>query len=130
MAILDVFKKEDKKAKEAVKEKKAVKKKTAVSTVKRSSVNAYRILKSPHISEKATDLSEKNQYVFKVWPKAGKAEIKKAIEELYNVEIIGTRIIKVPSKRKRVGRTMGIKKGYKKAIVSVKQGQKIEILAQ
>lgn len=127
MAILDVFKKEEKKPK---KEKKTVEKKTAVSLAPGTSISAYRVLKSPHISEKATALSEQNQYTFKVWPKAKKTEIKRAIEELYKVEVIGTKIIKVPSKRKRVGRTMGIKKGYKKAIVIVKQGQKIEILAQ
>ena len=130
MAILDVFKKEEKEAKKAVKEKKPAKKKAAVSATPKSSTSAYRILKSPHISEKATALSEQNQYVFKVWPRAGKTEIKRAIEDLYKVEVIGTRIIKVPSKKKRIGRTMGIKKGYTKAIVSVKQGQKIEILAQ
>ena len=130
MAILDVFKKEDKKAKEAVKEKEAVKNKTAVSAVKGTSINAYRILKAPHISEKATDLSEKGQYVFKVWPRAGKTEIKRAMEKLYKVEVTATKIIKIPSKKKKVGKNMGVKKGYKKAVVSVKKGQKIEILAQ
>lgn len=89
---------------------------------------AYRILKTPHITEKATDLTKKNQYVFKVGPKANKVEIKKAIEDLYDVDVLGVKIIKVPKKRRRLGRISGWRKGYKKAIVRIKEGQKIEVL--
>lgn len=89
---------------------------------------AYRILYTPHVTEKATDLVEKNQYVFKVQPRANKVEIKKAIEDLYGVEVISVKIIKVPRKRRRLGRITGWRKGYKKAIVRIKEGQKIEIM--
>lgn len=135
MAILDFLKKDEEAAEKkttVAKKKKAtvVSEKKPAVVKKRGSSDAYRILKSPHISEKATDLNQKDQYVFKVWPKACKVEIKKAIQELYGVKIINVKIIKVPSKKKRVGRTIGIKKGYKKAIVRVEKGQKIEILAQ
>jgi large subunit ribosomal protein L23 len=85
------------------------------------------ILKAPYITEKATNLAEKNQYTFKVWDGANKNEIKKAIENLYKVNVIGVKIINVPAKRRRFGKTPGWKKGYKKAIVQLKKGQKIEI---
>jgi len=86
------------------------------------------ILKAPHITEKATNLAEKNQYVFKVWGKANKNEIKKAIESLYKVKVMDVKIINVPAKRRRLGRISGWKKGFKKAIVKTKEGQKIEVL--
>jgi len=88
---------------------------------------AYRILKAPHITEKTTDLGRKNQYVFRIWAKANKVEVKKAIEDLYKVKVIDVKIIKIPAKRRRFGRISGWKKGYKKAIVKVKEGQKIEL---
>jgi len=89
---------------------------------------AYRILKTPQVTEKATDLTKKNQYVFKVWPGANKVEIKKAIEDLYGVDVLDVKIIKVPRKKRRLGRLSGWRKGYKKAIVKIKEGQKIEVL--
>lgn len=88
----------------------------------------WRILAKPHITEKATDLVGKNQYVFEVFPKAGKTEIKKAVESLYGVNVTGVGIVNIPRRKIRVGRTMGFKGGYKKAIVRIKSGQKIEVL--
>jgi len=88
----------------------------------------YRILKSPHVSEKATDLAEKGKYVFKVFPGANKIEIKKTVESLYGVDVLAVNIIKIPPKKRRLGRISGFKKGYKKAIIKIKKGQKIEIL--
>ncbi len=90
---------------------------------------AYKVLASPHVTEKATNLSEVNQYVFKVLPGSNKIEIKKAIESLYGAEVEKVRIINVHKKKRRIGRTReGWKKGYKKAIVEIKKGQKIEIM--
>lgn len=89
---------------------------------------AYQILDTPHVSEKATFLSEKNKYVFKVWPKVNKTEIKKAIEGQYGVNVLSVKIIKVLPKKRRLGKTRGWRKGYKKAIVAIKEGQKIEVL--
>ena len=88
----------------------------------------YRILKSPHITEKATDMEEENKYVFKVYPEANKPEIKKSIENLYGVDVLSVRIIKISPKKRRLGRAEGWRKGYKKAIIKIKEGQKIEIL--
>lgn len=86
------------------------------------------ILESAHITEKAADLAGKNQYVFKVSSGSSKQEIKKAVEEVYRVNVLKVRPIRVKRKRRRLGKTFGWGKGYKKAIVTLKQGQKIEIL--
>lgn len=89
---------------------------------------SYEVVKEPHISEKATYLAEKNQYTFKVSPSYNKDEIKKAVEGVYGVDVLSVNIIKIPAKKRRLGRTRGFKKGYAKAVVKIKEGQKIEIL--
>ena len=91
-------------------------------------VRTDRILKEPHITEKATDLVKKNQYLFKIWPEAEKSEIKKAIEGLYRVDVESVNTIKIPRKKRRLGKIKGWRKGYKKAIIRIKEGQKIEVL--
>jgi large subunit ribosomal protein L23 len=139
MALLDIFKKK-KKPKEVKKprefkiekrpKKKIIKEKAIPEkpTPKKISKLAYQVLKEPHVTEKATDLARKNQYIFKVFPQANKTQIKKAIEDLFGVKVIGVKILKVPAKRRRLGRIEGWRKGYKKAIVKIKEGQKIEVL--
>jgi len=89
---------------------------------------AYRVLKSPQVTEKATNLTKKNQYIFKIFPRANKSEVKKAVNELYGVDVLDVKIIKVPAKKRRLGKISGWRKGYKKAIVKIKEGQKIEVL--
>jgi len=113
---------EEKPKRETVSEKKPRKIKEKKSDI------AYRVLKTPQITEKATNLAEKNQYVFKVYPKTNKIEIKTAIEDLYNIDVLSVRIIKVRPKRRRLGRISGWRAGYKKAIVKIKAGQKIEVM--
>ncbi len=85
-------------------------------------------IKAPHVTEKATDLVKNNQYVFKVFPRANKTEVKKAIENIFGVDVISVRIINVPKKKRRLGKIEGFRTGYKKAIVKIKEGQKIEVL--
>lgn len=92
--------------------------------------DADRVIISPLISEKATDLTSRGQYVFKVTNDANKVEVKKAIAKLYGVTVIGTRMVSIPRKKRRLGKSRGYKAGYKKAIVQVKRGEKIEILSQ
>ena len=87
---------------------------------------AAKVLKYPHITEKAINLGQENKYVFKVRQKANKNEIKKAIQELYGVGVERVNIINVSEKKRRVGRFEGFKSGYKKAIVQVREGDKIE----
>ena len=101
-----------------------------MATLNKKFNEIWKALKKPRVTEKATDLAEKNQYVFEVFPRAGKSEIKKAVESLYGVKVTGVGIVNIPRKEKRVGRNMGFKGGYKKAIVRIKQGQKIEMLSR
>jgi len=89
---------------------------------------SFDVIKQPHISEKGSYLAEKNQYVFQVNPNFNKAEIKKSVEGIYRVDVLSVNIVRIPSKKRRLGKTEGFRKGYKKAIVKIKDGQKIEIL--
>jgi large subunit ribosomal protein L23 len=89
---------------------------------------SYDAIKKPHISERATYLSEKNQYVFDVLPGQNKKEIKNSVEGIYGVNVLSVNIIKIPAKKRRIGRTEGFRKAYIKAVVRIKEGQKIEIL--
>jgi len=93
---------------------------------KEFSYAAYRFLKSPHITEKAVGLGAQNKYVFKISPEANGTEAKKAIQELYGVRVENVNIIKIPRKKRRVGRSEGFKPGFKKIIVTLKEGDKIE----
>ena len=86
------------------------------------------IIKAPVITEKSGMLGqEKGQYVFKVDPKAKKTEIKAAIEKIFNVKVEEIRTINVKPKKRRVGRYTGLTNRYKKAIVTLKEGQTIEL---
>ena len=91
-------------------------------------ISIDRFLKSPWITEKATNLTNQNKYIFKVDKKADKANIKRAVEKMYNVQVIGVNIINIHPKKRRLGRTVGLKSGFKKAIISLKEGDKIEII--
>ncbi len=110
------------------KEEKAELKKSEKKILPKRKVATYGILKSPHVTEKATDLTKQNQYVFNIWPRANKTEVRKAIESLYNVDVLKVRITKIPRKKRRLAKTIGWRKGYKKAIIKLKEGQKIEVL--
>lgn len=89
---------------------------------------SYDAIKKPHISEKASYLAEKNQYVFEISPDYNKKEIKDAVEGIYGVNVLSVNMIKIPAKKRRLGKTEGFRKAYKKATVKIKDGQKIEIL--
>ncbi len=89
---------------------------------------SHRVLMSACITEKSTGLIDKNKYVFKVFPSSTKPEIKKAIEQVYNVDVSSVRTINVARKRKRLGKTIGWTKAYKKAMIDLKKGQEIEIV--
>ena len=115
-----------KKKKERAKPLKKEEPKKALPVSISKSFETSSILLSPHMTEKATRLSADNQYVFKVFPRANKTEIKRAIENLYRVKVVSVNIIKVSGKTRRMGKSQGWKKGYKKAIIRVGQGQKIE----
>lgn len=88
----------------------------------------YSLIKKPRLSEKALELvSSQNKYIFDVVEHANKTEIKKAIEKIFNVEVVKVNIVKRPHKPKNLRGIIGKKGGVKKAIVTIKKGQKIPI---
>jgi len=85
------------------------------------------IIKRPHITEKATDLSKIGKYVFMVEPSATKNEVKKAIKKIYGVDVVKIQTVTRQPRMKKTRSRTGAKPGYKKAIVGLKEGQKIEV---
>ncbi len=73
-------------------------------------------------------MSEKDQYIFEVSPNYNKNEIKNAVQGIYGVDVLSVNVIKIPAKKRRLGKTEGFRKAYKKAVIKIKEGQKIEIL--
>ena len=87
---------------------------------------AYTIIRYPSITEKNTALRGANKYVFQVEPQANKVQIRQAIEALFKVNVVSVNTMVVKGKFKRQGKTSGYKSDWKKAIVRLKEGQKIE----
>ena len=85
----------------------------------------HKVLLENLISEKSTELATQSKYVFKVTKQAGKFQIKEAIEGYYGVQVVGVNTIKINPKKRIHGRTVGWKKGYKKAIVTLRSGDTI-----
>lgn len=86
------------------------------------------IIKAPIITEKSTAIaSNEKSYVFKVDAKANKSQIKDAIEKIFNVKVENVNTVNVHPKKKRVGRYSGMSNKYKKAIVTLKDGNKIDL---
>jgi len=91
------------------------------------SIDFYKIIKRPIITEKTTKLKQQhNSYVFEVDLNATKSQIKEAIEKLFNVDVISVRTNIIKGKLRRYGRYEGYKPDWKKAIVRIKQGQSIK----
>ena len=90
-------------------------------------VYLYDKIISPHITEKSTNLSEQNKIIFKVPDKANKKNLKKNIEKIFKVNVTKINIINKKSKTKITrGRKVKVS-GYKKAIVTIKKGQNIDL---
>ncbi|MBU3736345.1 MAG: 50S ribosomal protein L23 [Methylobacterium sp.] len=88
------------------------------------------VILAPQITEKATQVADKHQQIaFKVRTDATKPEIKAAVELVFKVEVQGVTVANVQGKSKRAGRTMGRRKDWKKAYVSLKPGQEINFAA-
>ena len=87
----------------------------------------FKVLLGPHISEKATVLADgKNQFVFKVATDATKLEVKKAVEQLFEVKVSDVNTVKVNGKTKRTMRGMGKRNDWKKAYITLVPGQDID----
>ena len=87
----------------------------------------YDTILSPVITEKATNISEHNQVIFRVPLKATKREVKAAIEGLFNVKVAAVNTIRVMGKVKRTRGRLGRRSDYKKAIITLKEGARIDI---
>ena len=85
------------------------------------------IIIHPITTEKSTSQQEVNKYCFKVNPRANKKEIMKAVNEVFGVEAVSCNIINVIGKRKRERYKIGYTSSWKKAIVTLKEGDKIEL---
>jgi len=88
---------------------------------------AYRILSKPLLTEKATNLGAYGKYIFEVAPRANKIQIKKAIHDLYGVEVVRVNIMNQSGRAVQYGKSKGRTKSWKKAIITLKSGEKIEI---
>ena len=88
--------------------------------------NLYNIVIAPIITEKATKISEKNQYVFKVKIHSNKKEIKQAIEKLFKVKVKNIKTIKIKGKSKIFKGTKGKRSDYKKAIICLNKGENLD----
>jgi large subunit ribosomal protein L23 len=84
------------------------------------------VLLKPVISEKAFAAQEADKYIFHVTPEANKDLIKKEVEKLFKVNVVAVNITRIPGKLKRVGKIFGRRNDVKKAVVTIKKGQKIE----
>lgn len=89
--------------------------------------NTYDVIMYPIITEKSTGLGANNQYVFRVLKTATKPEIKKAVEGLFKVSVTGVNTLIQKGKTKRFKGRLGQRSDIKKAIVTLKQGQTIDI---
>lgn len=88
---------------------------------------SYDIIKRPLITEKTTYLVEKGKYTFEVMQGVNKVEIKKAIEELFDVNVVSINVINVRKKARRVGKYDGYTAAVRKAIVTLQEGQTLDV---
>jgi large subunit ribosomal protein L23 len=88
------------------------------------------VLLKPWITESSTNLAPLNKYVFLVDKKADKKKITQAVENLYKVKVAAVNIINMPKKKRVYGRTSGWKAGFKKALVTLKKGDQIDLFKE
>ena len=150
MSVLNIFKKKEIKEKNAkeieekkVEKKKVIKKKVEEKKIEKKVIeekeveikgkvvlegSSSALLLHPYLSEKSTILRDgQNKYIFEVSPRATKNEIKKLLENIYNVEVMKINVINIPSKLKRWRQKKTYFRRTKKMIVTIKEGQKIEL---
>jgi large subunit ribosomal protein L23 len=119
MAIVET-KKEDKEGKKVVTEK-------SKPLFAGKADFASKFLLEPWITEKSHENLTQNKYIFKVSSDSNKFSIKRSIENLYKVTVLEVNVVNLHPKKRIYGRTKGFKSGFKKAIVKLKEGDKIEL---
>lgn len=99
--------------------------KTALPLV--DDAGAYQAVLGPHMTEKASLLGGLNKYVFKVSWGSNKLAIRDAIEKLYKVKVRKVAVQSMPAKERKLGRQVGYRPGFKKAVVTLAEGYKIDV---
>ena len=91
-------------------------------------MDIYQVIEKPLVTEKGSDmLAQGNWVLFRVSPAANKIQIREAVQKIFDVKVLHVNTQIVRGKRKRFGRTMGHTKTWKKAMVQLKEGDRIEI---
>jgi large subunit ribosomal protein L23 len=91
-------------------------------------MHPYKVLKRPLLTEKTNILTDsENRYSFEVDRRANKLQIKDAVERAFDVRVVAVNVINVPGKQRRLGRRVGRTPGWKKAIVTLAPGQRIQL---
>ena len=88
-------------------------------------MHLYEVLRRPLLTEKNTVLQAQNKYAFEVAKEANKLQIKQAVEKAFDVGVTAVNVMTVPGKMRRVGRRMVLTHSWKKAVVTIKPGDKI-----
>ena len=86
----------------------------------------YDVIRKPIITEKTSQLVEEGKYTFEVKQGANKVEVKKAVEELFKVDVTAVNMMNTQRKKRRVGKYEGLRPAVQKAIVTLAEGQKLE----
>ena len=90
-------------------------------------MHLYEVLRRPLITEKNTLLQAENKYAFEVAGEANKHQIKQAVEKAFKVKVTAVNVMRVPGKTRRIGRRQVLTRSWKKAIVTLKPGDKIAL---
>ena len=90
-------------------------------------MHLYEVLRRPLITEKNSILQAQSKYVFEVAKEANKPQVKQAVEKAFKVKVNTVNVITVPGKMRRVGRRVVLTQSWKKAVVTLKPGDKIEL---
>jgi len=89
-------------------------------------MHIYEVVRRPLITEKATLMKEQNRYAFEVAKEANKPQIKEAVQAAFKVNVVKVNVMRVPGKMRRIGRWYVLTPSWKKAVVTLEPGQKIE----
>ncbi len=90
-------------------------------------MHLHEVLHRPLITEKSTTLQAQGKYAFEVAGEANKLQVKQAVEKAFNVKVTAVNVMKVPGKTRRIGRRQVLTQPWKKAIVTLKSEDKIEL---
>ncbi len=90
-------------------------------------MHLYEVLRHPLVTEKNTMLQAQGKYVFEIAREANKQQVKQAVEKAFKVKVLAVNVMTVPGKTRRVGRRQVLTQSWKKAIVTLKPGDKIEL---